>query len=113
VPEVVCFHASASPRRGGMSPGEQISKTFRHVDRPERCTPYGAGVEPWPFTQRDGSANNPKGKQNHEHQHPDRLGRPRRPAFWRWRWLLLEKSTLAMANGAHEVRLETEGHGAK
>src|SRR5664279_434775 len=36
-----------------------------------------------------------KKEQNHEHKHTDCIDRPRSPSVWRWRRLLLEKSTLA------------------
>ena len=109
---VACFHASTPTRRWVCPPVEANGRDrFSTLTGPKDAFHMVRNVEPWSFTQRDGSANNLKGKQNHEHQHPDRFGRPRSAAFWRWRWLLLEKSTLAMANGAHEVRLATEGHG--
>jgi hypothetical protein len=63
----------------------------------------------WSFAQRDSSATSPKGKQNHEHQHPDCIDRRRGPTLWRWRRLLLAQSTLVR----RQVCLESPGQFAQ
>jgi len=60
-------------------------------DASAQCGARGCGLSPSERPRGESL----KGKQNHEHQHRDYLGRPRSPSLRRWRRLLLEKSTLA------------------